>query len=346
MPIKSDSGDTLSYDPNGVYNPNWYIPPPMPAWMMGQGKWNGKEWVWRKPPLPGTDTNPGNPGDGGGGGGGGGGGAGGGATGLSAYIQEYRIRFRTEGTPPPGLLSKAKTNNWSIAYFDMQVRLHDPTYFRSKEAQVLLPKFNKTMKVLFPGLSNKSKQAQLFKSSFYKKTALWYLKNGVGLSSGGGVEALYGRITNTSRWKQQNPYWKDYAKNRNIGVASESNPILYKQYLDVLKQSFTDQGIADLPDGYYHTFFQSRYASKTGISDMQTNLKNYSEQGASYGWWQGEKMTSGQTKTAILGDDSEAAALKRRLAKSFGTQKSFLGSEQKNFDSQLTNQGKLVKPLI
>jgi hypothetical protein len=283
------------------------------------------------------------PPSGGGGGGGGYGGGGGGAApkGLSAYVQEYQLRFRTGAKPPPDLLKKAEAGNWSLAYFDQQIRLNDKTYFQSKEAKTVLPEFNRTMKVLFPGLADKDKQKALMQSSFYKKTAAWYLRNGIGLRQGG-EEALYGRITNTGTWNKANPYWRDYARNKNIGVVSEANPMLYKSYLTTLQQNFQALGM-ELPEDYYKTFFRSRYASKSGIPEMQSNLKQIAEQGSSLGWWQGKDMQKSQVKEAAFGGKPD---LRAKMSKAFGVRGSFLSGDQKGFDTQLSQQGKLVKPLI
>ena len=304
------------------------------------------ENVWKRTPGRTVDSpKPSGSGGGGGGGGGYGGGGGSSAPGLSTYIQEYRLRFHPGGTPPSALLSAAKAGKWSLAYFDQQIRLKDKSYFRSAEAKKLLPSFNRTMKILFPGLANKENERQLMKSSFYKKTALWYLKNGVGLASGSqSAEMLYGRITNTHRWNEQNPYWKTYAKNKNIGVMSESNPLAYKQYLASLQQNFAALGM-ELPEDYYRTFFKSRYASKSGMPEMQSNLKQISEQGGSYGWWQGKGMDQNQVKTATLDTGREGLDLKARMAKSFGVRKSFLSKDEGGFQSGLNKQGKLTQSL-
>jgi hypothetical protein len=333
-----------------IYDPLWWTPPPKP----GPGYvWKNNKWVKKptgKPVLPGDKPKPtpvpASPSGGGGGYGGGGGGGGTANPGLSTYIQEYRLRFRPGGDPPPDLLKKAKDNNWSIAYFDQQVRLNDKNYWRSIEAKSLLPSFNRTMKILFPGLADKTKQAALMKSKFYKQTAMWYLKNGIGMRKGG-EEVLYGHITNTARWNKANPYWKDFAKNRNIGVVAESNPLLYKQYLDTLKEGFAQVGLDKLPEDYYRTFFRGRYASKEGIGQLAENLKQYSGTAASQGWFQGEGLSSGQTKTAVLDADAQGRDLRARMAKSFGVRSSFLGSEEKPLgNANLNERGKLVNPLV
>jgi len=278
---------------------------------------------------------------------GGGGGGGGGAAnpGLSPYIQDYRINFFPQGDPPASLLGQAKANNWSIAYWRMQVRLKDPKYWRSVEASQLLPEFNRTMKILFPGLADKARQAQLMKSNFYKQQALWYLRNGIGLQKGAGAESLYGHITQTARWNKANPYWKAYSKNADISVVAEANPMLYKQYLDTVKQSYKALGI-EAPDDYYRTFFRSRYASKQGMEEFGANLKQQYQQGSSLGWFQGKAMDTGQVKSATMGTDQQAQDLRSRLSKAFEVRGSFLSGTQKGFDTSMSKGGKLVNPLI
>lgn len=266
--------------------------------------------------------------------------------GLSPYIQDYRLNFFPQGDPPASLLSKAKANNWSIAYWRMQVRMNDPKYWRSMEAKQLLPDFNRTMRILFPGLANKAKQAQLMKSNFYRQQAMWYLKNGIGLQKGAGAEALYGHITQTARWNKANPYWKAYSRNANIGVVSEANPLLYKQYLETLKQSYGALGMTSVPEDYYRTFFRSRYASEEGMKEFGENLKLQYQAGPSMGWFQGQAMDAGQVKSATMGTDQQAQDLRSRLSKAFNVRGSFLSSQQKGFDTAMSKGGNLVNPLI
>jgi hypothetical protein len=318
--------------------------------------WNektGKYVKAGKPVLPGDKPAPNPPAPSGSGGGGGysggvGGGGGGGAAaakGLSGYIQEYRLRFRPGASPPPALLKKAEANNWSLAYFDQQVRLKDKSYFRSIEAKKLIPDFNRTMKMLFPGLSDKAKQGQLMKSSFYKQQAMWYLRNGIGLMGTAGTEVLYGHLTNTNRWNQNNPYYKQYAKNADINVQKESNPLVYKELNAALKQSFKDMGM-ELPDDYYNAFFKSRYASSSGMKDLADNLSGIVQNKGSLGWFQGSEMDKGQVKTAAFGSNIPATDLRAKMSKAFGVRNSFLSNESKSFDTQLSQQSKLIKPLL
>ena len=171
--------------------------------------------------------------------------------GLSEYIQDYRLKFFAGGTPPKALLDQAKKNNWSVAYFEQQVRRNDPRYYKSLEARVFLTTFNRQMKLLFPGLADQTKQRQLMKSPFYKRTALWYLKNGIGSLGDAGTEFLYSRITNTKRWNRANPDYKAYARNANVNVQAESNPLVFKQLQQAMQEAFKDEGM-EVSDDYYH----------------------------------------------------------------------------------------------
>jgi hypothetical protein len=328
--------------------------PPPPAGGEKKWKWNGKKWVPKgKPALPGDPkthkTKPASTGGGGGGGysGGGGGGGGGGAApaGLSAYIQYYREHYFADRNPPASLLKQAKVNNWSISYFAQRVRLHDPNYLQSHEAKVLLPDFTRAMRSLGMVSTDKAKQAQLMKSPFYKQAALWYLRNGVGLSGGGGLEALYGHVTGTKKWNQSNPYWKAYAANKDVNVQTEQNPLVYKQLMSTLKQSFTDAGM-EMPEDYYNSFAKSRYASSEGMKGLSQNLSDLSQKGSSFGWMEGAPITDQQQKTQLFGGDQTATDLRTRLARGFNVRGSFLGSEQNSADTSLSKRGQLIKPLL
>ena len=312
-------------------------------------RWTGTKWAAVSLPGQATQTNTGNGGSASSGGSSGGGSSGGGGgssagEGLSAYIQEYRLRFNPGGDPPKNLVALAKQNNWSLAYFDQQVRLKDPAYFKSIEARGLLAEFSKTMKVLFPGLAAKGAQAKLMKSPFYRKVALWYLKNGIGMQRGG-EEALYSHITSTKQWNRANPEWKTYARNANVGVAVGADPVMFKQLHDALKQSFGDAGV-EMPDEYYNSFFRSRYASKSGMNLLSENLKQYAQQGKSFGWMEGREMSGTEQKSLLFGQGPKQADLRSRLAKSFGVRGSFLSGESKGTETTLGQGNKLLKPLL
>jgi hypothetical protein len=201
------------------------------------------------------------------------------------------------------------------------------------------------MKILFPGLSSRARQQALMQSPFYKKTALWYLRSGAGVRRSG-EEELFAKITGTRRWAKNNPYWKLYARNRNVAVAAEANPLLYKQYLEGMKQNFESVGLRDLPDDYYRTFYKSRYASESGLKELQQNLQTYGQAGASYGWFQGKPMDTGQVKTATLDSSAKGQDLRARLGRAFGTRGSFLSGKTPGFESDLDEQRRLVQPTL
>jgi hypothetical protein len=324
-------------DPDLVYDPLGWLD------LLPENEQPGND---NPPPITTTTTKnpPGEQGPGTSGGYSGGGGGGGGSAnpGLSEYIQDYRIRFFNDGKPPADLLKKAKDQNWTLAYFEMQVRLHDPKYLRSKEAKALLPQFNRTMQILFPGLAKRDKQAQLMKSDFYRKQAVWYLRQGIGLLGDQGMELLYGRITNTRRWNQNNPYWKAFAKNRNINTQLEADPLRYKTYLETFKQNFHEVGLTDIPDDYFRTFFRSRYASEEGISQMQQNLKTYVGGRGALQWFEGKPMTTKDVKTATLDAGQKGRDLRWRLASKVGTRQNFIGSEQQGFGKKLNEREQIT----
>jgi hypothetical protein len=288
--------------------------------------------------------------DGGSGGSGGGYGGGGGSGGGSAdngqqYIEDYRLKFFKGEKPPKELLSKAIANNWSLAYFEQQVRLKDPRYYKSLEARTLLPQFNNQMKIMFPGLANKTKQAALMQNPFYKRIALWYLKNGIGTLGEAGMELLYTKVTNTRRWNKQNPTYRTYLRNKDAAVQAESNPIVFKQLEAGMKQAFQNAGV-QMHDSYYKEFFKSRYASSSGIGDLVKNLGTIAATGGSYSWFQGQPTDRGTVKTAAFSAGKKGTDLRSRMNQAFGVRQSFLGSDQQGFDTAMNKQGKLVKQTI
>lgn len=282
---------------------------------------------------------------GGGSSGGGGGGGGGSADTGQQYIEAYRLKFFPRGNPPAALLAKAKANNWSVAYFEQRVRLKDPKYYRSVEARTLLPEFGRVMKVLFPGLTSAKNQKQLMKTAFYKRNALWYLKNGIGLLGDGGAEMLYNRITNTKRWKLNNPSYRQYVRNKTASVQAEANPVVYKQLQESMKSAFKEAGIK-VADDYYKSFFSSRYASSEGVSDMVKNLSSYVQTQPASTWYQGEAPTRKVMKQAVFGGDVKATDLRSRLARQFQTQQSFISDEPAAYQTAMNKQEKLVQPTL
>lgn len=301
----------------------------------------------------GTTTMPGggstNPGDGsqqpGGGGGsygygGGGSGSGGAGEGLSGFIQFYRINFFPGGNPPADLLQKAKDNNWTTEYFAQQVRLKDPRYYKSLEAQKILPNFARTMQVLFPGLAN---DKNLMKSPFYKRIAMWYLKNGVGTYGEAGQEMLYAKITGQKRWKQNNPNYRAYSRNANAAVAAEANPLLFKQLESGMRDIFKEQGV-EMEEEYYKSFFRSRYATESGINALSQNLKTLSQARPSAQWFQGRDVTTGETAQVLFGGKQQAG-LRDRLSRQFNVHAAFVAGEEKGFGTELDDD-KLKRPTI
>jgi hypothetical protein len=315
------------------------------------GQQNGvNTWTTSKSPPASTEGDSGGSGDSGGYGGSGGssgGSSGSAGAGMSTYLQEYRIKFHSKGSPPKDLLKQATNGNWSLAYFDQMVRSKDPEYLGSKEAKSLLlgdGGLNQTMKILFPGLADASKQKALLQSPFYKRIATWYLRNGIGLQQNGEA-ILYERVTGTKKWNQNNPYWKLYAKNRNASVQAEANPLAYKAHVEALQNAFKDVGM-QMPDDYYTSFFKSRYASSSGFSGFTDNLKQLSQQGGAYNWFEGHGTTNNENKQVLFGQGKPQADLKSRLSQHFNVQSSFLSKDQEGFGTEQNKQGKLIKSTL
>ena len=193
--------------------------------------------------------------------GGGGGSSSGGGEGLSQYIQAYRLNFFTDGKPPGGMVQRAKDNNWSVAYFIQQVRRNDKNYWKSDEAKTLLPKFSRTMKVLFPGLSDKDRTGELMKSPFYKGVAMWYLKNGVGLQGQRRGTALQPDHQHEAVEARPTPTGSSTRGTATSASLRRPTRCSTRQHLDTHEGQPSRSTASELPEDYYRTFFKSRYAS-------------------------------------------------------------------------------------
>jgi len=172
--------------------------------------------------------------------------------GLSAYIQAYRIMFDATGVKPPAeLLKRAEAGNWSIAYWNMQVRLNDKKYFASAEAKKNLAELRNYWKAVLPGTK--------LNMHFAKD----YLRHGWNETQ------LQDKISQLPSFQRQYPFWKAFAAaQRKVGAAKMVNPLAYKQYAAGFADVYKQAG-ALAPQGYEELFFRS------GLSDDEF-VKNYS----------------------------------------------------------------------
>ena len=259
--------------------------------------------------------------------------------GLSTYTQAYRLMFGRNVRPPRALLKQAKDGKWSISYFQMQVRLRDKNYINSLEAKRRLvgeKGFRETMKVAFPELID---EKRLMKTKFYKRLALNFLRHGWT------QEDLLRKVAVNRRFLRQNPEYRAYVRGQAALGETQINPLVFRQHQEALKSAFGAYGL-DMGDDYYKTFFKSRYASQGGLQTLQQNLKDIAESRGAQEWFQGRAVDAGQIKTAALEAGTSGTDLRARFQRSLGTQKSFVGAEQRSFETQLSKQGKLVRPLI
>lgn len=325
-----------------------FVPPKRPAgddwvpirqWIVFTNPKTGKKvrqyvvvgWTEGKGSPVKTPTGPGGPGRGGYGGGGGGGDAG-----LSQYIQRYRIMFGKNVNPPSDLLAKAKANNWSIAYWDMQVRLNDKKYIRSAEAKQRILPFKQTMKSLFPNIADSNHPMQT--SKMYKNLALQYLRQGWN------SDQLLEAVSNTRAWRRANPQYKQYLKGQAaLGTVTEANPLMYKQYVNSLKGAFAEYGM-EMPTEYLRSFFRSRYASKAGFGDFSSNLKNLAQGASAFGTWEGTPLNPQQTKDVLFGG-KEQSDLRQRISRAFQVEQSMAGSQVRAPEISL-DQKRLTQPLL
>jgi len=209
---------------------------------------------------------------------GGGGGGGNADPGLSAYIQAYRIMFDDGNVKPPAdLLKRAEAGNWSIAYWNMQVRLSDKAYFRSAEAKKNLAELRAYWNAVLPGVK------------LNKQFARDYLTHGWSATQ------LQNQIAQLPSFQKQYPFWKAFASaQREQGAAKMVNPMAYKQlatgFADVYKQAGRE-----IPQGYERIFF------KSGLSDDEF-LKNYEmlSQGANAAQWDVGGLTEPQQRAELF----------------------------------------------
>jgi len=159
-----------------------------------------------------SEDHPGSPGGGGGSYGGGGYGGGGGNAGLSAYTQAYRLMFdKADAKPPSDLLKRAEAGNWSIAYWNMMVRLKDKAYFKSAEAKTNLAELKNYWRAVLPG------------TKLNRNFARDYLRHGWSATQ------LQNKISQLPGFQKQYPFWKAFAAaQRSEGAAKLVNPLQYK----------------------------------------------------------------------------------------------------------------------
>jgi hypothetical protein len=244
--------------------------------------------------------------------------------------------FKKNVNPPAALLAAAKKGNWSIAYWDMQVRMKDKKYITSAEARARIIPFKKTMQSLFPGIAKKGNPMR--QSNFYKQMALKYLRQGWN------TDSLLENIATSRAWKRANPQYKQYlAGQAALGTSTETNPLMYKQYVNSLKGAFAEYGM-DMPTDYLRSYFRSRYASKSGFNDFATNLQNLAQGAGSYNLWAGAPMQQGQTKQVLFGGKQQSD-LRRQLSRAFAVEQSMANRNVQGPEISL-DQKRLTQPLL
>jgi DNA-binding PadR family transcriptional regulator len=289
---------------------------------------------WKKVRISGTSTTSGGSSSGGGGGSYSGGGSA--DKGLSAYIQQYRIMFGRNVSPPDDLLKQAEANNWSMAYWEMQVRLKDKKYYTSDEARKRLIDFKSTMQSLFPGIAKKSHPMN--QSTFYHNMALKYLKEGWN------ADQLLVNIAKSRAWRKANPDYKAYlAGQAKLGTMAEANPLMFKQYVVSLQNAMAEYGM-EMPEDWYKTYFRSRYASKEGFGDFTTNLKNLAQGMTSFALFEGRPVTKQEQEQVLFGG-KEQSNLRQKIARAFAVQSSMTAGQPLSSPVSM-DQNRLTQPLI
>lgn len=266
-------------------------------------------------------------GSGGAGGGGGGGyyygssgGRGGGDSGLSAYIQTYRIMFGDpKANPPKELLSKAKKGNWSTTYFQFMVRQTDPKYFRSAEAKQRMADLRLYMRAVGVGLN--------------KGFARRYLREGWSETQ------LQNELVGLKAFKKKYPDWAAFAKaQRAKGAAKMVDPLAYRAYQTTFRNAFKQAGV-EVPEGWERSFF------KSGITDEEF-VQNFSTIGQTQAaaQWDIGGLTPKQTQKVMF-SGAGSAKLRNQLQQALQKQQRFFQKSAGTFGTQAEGDMLTVKGL-
>ena len=243
-----------------------------------------------------------------GGGGGGGYGYPSAPKGLSAYIQAYRGMFdSTSVNPPKDLLKKAEKGNWSIAYWNMQVRLNDKNYLKSAEAKKNLAELVVYWRAVLPG------------TKVNRSFANEYLRHGWSATQ------LQNKIMQLPNAKKQYPFWAAFLKaQRAQGAAKLTNPQAYKAYAAGFADVYKQAG-QEAPQGYEKLFFRS------GLSDEEF-VKNYAmlAQTKNAAQWDVGGLSE-QQKQAGLFDGKGAGQVRGLLQIALNKQARYMGAAPSSF---------------
>lgn len=241
-----------------------------------------------------------------------GGSGGGGSTvdNSQQYIQLYRIIFGKNVKPNMTLVNNAVKNNWSSAYFRLQVRLLDKNYFQSAEAKKRAADFNATWKTMFSGVKvNKQALRTYLRGDMNKQQTEDFLLS-------------------TKAGKTYYKYYKGFeAAQAKGGIAS--NPLLYKKYQQAFRDAYKAYGI-EPPAGYEKLYF------KSGLSDEQfvNNLQTAGVARAAMSW--GGQEAAQEPETAALFDKGKkGSVLRKKMTDAIAVQQSYLKGTEKGFSSAL-----------
>ena len=228
--------------------------------------------------------------------------------GLSAYIQAYRHMFDNPNVnPPKDLLKKAEAGNWSIAYWNMMVRLTDKAYFRSAEAKRNLAELRSYWKAVLPGVK------------LNKAFARDYLRHGWTATQ------LQNQIMRLPAAQKQYPFWRAFMKaQRQEGAAKNINPLQYKAYAKSFADVYKQAGVA-APKGYERLFF------KSGLTDEEF-VRNYSmlAETRNAAQWDVGGLTEQQRRAGLF-DQEGASQVRGLLQQALNKQQHFFQASPSGF---------------
>jgi hypothetical protein len=233
------------------------------------------------------------------------------------YVQRYRLLFGSNVAPNMNLVRQAVSGNWSGAYFDMQVRLKDPKYFRSQEAKQRTLQFSEYWKAVLPGAKmNKGLLRRYLRGSWNE-------------------DQLQQQMMKLPSFMRSYKFYNQYAAaQRKAGLAAGVNPLAYKQAQETFRNAYKQYGI-DVPQGYEKLFF------KSGITDDEfINNLSMINQTAPAAQWDVGGITE-QQKQAGLFNGRGANQIRGLLQTALNKQQGYMKSRANPF--QIQTQDDTVK---
>lgn len=219
---------------------------------------------------------------------------------MKSYVQLYRLIFGGNVKPNMVLIREAMANNWSSAYFKMQIRLRDKNYFKSQEAKARAIDFRDYWKAVFPETKvNRNILRKYLRSSWNQAQ-------------------LERELMKLPAFRRQYKFYGQFASaQRQAGAAKNVDPLVYRRWMSTFTDAYKQLGMP-VPKGYLKQFF------KSGTSDQEflANLGEYTKSAAAAQWDIGG-LDQGQ-QASVLFSGKESAALRSQLQQALNKQQRFM----------------------